>query len=53
MLSKRQKTYLKEGEANNTNDNTPVNTTPQTPSTATENWQTYTIKEGKTFAPTI
>ncbi|MEX5485447.1 hypothetical protein IC611_03960 [Proteus mirabilis] len=36
-----------EGEANNTNDNTPVNTTPQTPSTATENWQTYTIKEGK------
>ena len=39
-----------EGEANNTNDNTPVNTTPQTPSTATENWQTYTIKEGQTLA---
>ncbi len=39
-----------EGEANNTNDNTPVNTTPQAPSAATENWQTYTIKEGQTLA---
>ncbi len=30
MLSKRPKTfYQKKGEANNTNDNTPVNTTPQ------------------------
>ncbi|HGN2048335.1 TPA: LysM-like peptidoglycan-binding domain-containing protein [Proteus mirabilis] len=39
-----------EGEANNTNDNTPVNTTPQAPSAATKNWQTYTIKEGQTLA---
>ncbi|HGN2347035.1 TPA: OapA family protein [Proteus mirabilis] len=39
-----------EGEANNTNENTPVNTTPQAPSTAAENWQTYTIKEGQTLA---
>lgn len=39
-----------EDEANNTNDNTSVNTTPQAPSTATDNWQTYTIKEGQTLA---
>ncbi len=51
-LSAEQETegLPEEAEANNTNENTPVNTTPQAPSTATENWQTYTIKEGQTLA---
>ncbi|WP_368882942.1 LysM-like peptidoglycan-binding domain-containing protein [Proteus mirabilis] len=51
-LSAEQETegLPEEGEANNTNENTPVNTTSQAPSTVTENWQTYTIKEGQTLA---